>query len=343
MGVPSMPGVDTIATAANIEIAPATASGIDAVPESVLQESAKRNVSSGGTVTKLVRKLSFSKRASAQARAPAESDSESTESASGNERVRRTSLGAIGGVRSLSFKRSRKSTSDPIKELDVYKKDKDTRLGLSLMMSDKETGRCDVVVACVAEGALAAKKGILAGDILLAVNGVKPSDHKEGSALLRESVGVVQLIIEKRPGLPSGWVKTQRDGKAFFLHPDTLSGSYLHPTCLPTPQLNEEATIYVSRDEPCESMPKLNLRASNLAAGAQNPDRQKAGEEPSDGAQAGMRAIQDHIQAMAGKSRMIESVQAEALGMTPRGSMAAADEDSESESMMPTRLRTTSL
>jgi len=338
MAAPSVPGMDKIAIAANIDIAPATASDMDAVPDNVLQESAKRNVSSGGTVTKLVRKLSFSKRASAPARAPAESDSEP---ASGNERMRRTSLGAIGGVRSLSFKRSRKSTSDPIKELDVYKKDKDDRLGLSLMMSDKETGA--VVVACVAEGALAAKKGIVAGDILLAVNGMKPSDHKEGSALLRESVGVVQLIIEKRPGLPSGWVKTQRDGKAFFLHPDTLSGSYLHPTCLPTPQLNEEATIYVSRDEPCESMPKLNLRASNLAAGAQNPDRQKAGEEPSDGAQAGMRAIQDHIQAMAGKSRMIESVQAEALGMTPRGSMAAADEDSESESMMPTRLRTTSL
>ena len=107
-------------------------------------------------------------------------------------------------ARKLSFGRSRKASSEQssFREVDLYKETKGALLGVhvaEVAPGHERAAAGGVVVAQMSESGLAARsKKVRCGDTLHAVNGVKVTGHEQAAWLLREAVGVLQLVRRAR-------------------------------------------------------------------------------------------------------------------------------------------------
>jgi len=188
-------------------------------------------------------------------------------------------------------------------EVDFYKKDEATQLGISLASFGRgHPPREGVLIAKVEPDSLVARKGKMrAGDLLHAVNGIKTTSHQQAVGLLRSAVGVIQCMITRAGPLPEGWeqkIEKKENNRVYFLHKEQLRWSYLHPLAI---DMDVHGNLFSRKDKETMVMER----------------------------QGEVQTYRDGLQAMSTRARMIEMVQDEEAGLTiQRNSTNASERNS---------------
>lgn len=125
-------------------------------------------------------------------------------------------------------------------EVSFFKKSEDV-LGVHLAPKGDS---CGAVVAKINRDSIAAKsKRLLAGDTIMAVNGVAVTDHKHAMGLIRSAEGTVQCVVSTASALPEGWTEhTDRNGEVYFSNKELRRKSQIYPTAIDA-DIRREATI----------------------------------------------------------------------------------------------------
>jgi membrane-associated protease RseP (regulator of RpoE activity) len=100
--------------------------------------------------------------------------------------------------------------------LYINKSESTSRLGITL---DGDVG--PPTITSIAADGLANGSGLNAGDTLLSVNGVAADGHEATTALLKQGVGEIELLV--RAGVQSAAVATTDSGRASSMSPSSAS------------------------------------------------------------------------------------------------------------------------
>jgi len=183
------------------------------------------------------RVLSFARK-SVAAKEHGEAGKEHDEAGNGPKRVlsfgRRPSWGRLPKpTRQPSPSSLAALSTSQIRDVSIYKKNRDVSIGMSL--KDWADGRDQsALVARIARDGVAAKsKQLVPGDSIVAVNGVPVVDYRHASEMLRAAEGVLQLVICTAGPLPDGWAAhVDKSGEAYYTHDALRLKSYAHPAAV---------------------------------------------------------------------------------------------------------------